>query len=320
MPTTIKGLFENIPLEAMMIENWVRKRLVLVGDNQPLDKALQRLNRHKITSLPIINEQTGNIKGILDSLDIVNYLSTVLDQEAIGPARWDFNLKNTGQLLDMSKNRGSVMSNQSNVYEALKVLAKGEPRVMVIDASCNVHIQEREEENILGLFTQSDIVRFLGANPYWLKLFPDSCKRLSELGIVGNNNEQVITVEQNTPAYEAFKKIAEASTSGVAVVDGQGRIVAHLSASNIRGISRRNFQLLRRPLFEFLQRDRRRGWWTMPVCLNEGDTLEKAVLQFGSTRVHQMYVCDAEGKPKHVVNLTDIVRQFVSVDDQPRSA
>jgi len=55
----------------------------------------------------------------------------------------------------------------------------------------------------------------------------------------------------------------------------------------------------------------------MPVCLKESDTLEKTVLQFGSTRVHQMYVCDAEGKPQHVVNLTDIVRQFLSEEDYP---
>jgi len=317
MPITVKDLFENIPLEAMMIENWVRKRLVLIGDNQPLDKALQRLNRHKITSLPIINEQTGNIKGILDSLDIVNYLSTVLDNEAIGPARWDFNLKNTGQLLENSIHKATVMSNQSNVYEGLKVLSRGHPRLMVIDANVQTHLQDKEEEGILGLFTQSDIVRFLASNPYWLKLHPNSNKKLSELNFWGKNHEQVVTVEQSTPAHLAFKKIAEVNTSGIVVVDGDGRIVAHLSASNIRGISRRNFQLLRRPLYEFLQRDRRRGWWTMPVCLKESDTLEKTVLQFGSTRVHQMYVCDAEGKPQHVVNLTDIVRQFLSEEDYP---
>eukprot|EP01103_Thecamoeba_quadrilineata_P010121 TRINITY_DN20_c0_g1_i1.p1 TRINITY_DN20_c0_g1~~TRINITY_DN20_c0_g1_i1.p1 ORF type:complete len:497 (-),score=88.36 TRINITY_DN20_c0_g1_i1:13-1503(-) len=317
MPTSVKELFENIPLEAMMIENWVRKRLVLIGDNQPLDKALQRLNRHKITSLPIINEQTGNIKGVLDSLDIVNYLSTVLDSEAIGPARWDFNLKNTGQLLENSPNRATVMSNESNVYEALKILSRGQPRLMVIDSEVQTHQQEKEEEGILGLFTQSDIVRFLACNPYWLKLHPKSYKKLSELNFLGNNHEQVVTVDQNTPAHLAFKKIAESNTSGLCVVDSDGRIVAHLSASNIRGISRRNFQLLRRPLFEFLQRDRRRGWWTMPVCLRASDTLEKTVLQFGSTRVHQMYICDASGKPEHVVNLTDIVRQFLSEEDYP---
>jgi len=294
--------------------------LVLIGDNQPLDKALQRLNRHKITSLPIINEQTGNIKGILDSIDIVNYLSTVLDQEAIGPARWDFNLKNTGQLLENSQTRATVMSNQSNVYEALKILSRGQPRLMVVDSNAATHQQEREEEGILGLFTQSDIVRFLASNPYWLKLHPNSSKKLSELDFLANSHEQVVTVEQSTLAHLAFKKIAEANTSGVVVVDGDGRIVAHLSASNIRGISRRNFQLLRRPLYEFLQRDRRRGWWTMPVCLKENDTLEKAILQFGSTRVHQMYICDAEGKPQFVVNLTDVIRQFLSKEDVPSSS
>lgn len=311
MPTSVEELFKNIQLESMMIENWVRKRLVLVGDQQPLDKALQRLNRHKITSLPIISEETGKILGILDSLDIVNYLSTVLDQEAIGPARWDFNLKTTGELLALSKNRGLVMSNQANIYEALGYLSKGVPRIMVVDSDVGPHLQEKEEEGILGLFTQSDVVRFLAANPYWLNLHPLASKKLEELNLFSEPEEHLISVDQNTPAFMAFKLIAEAS-AGVVVVDDDGRIVANLTASNIRGISRRNFQLLRRPLFEFLQRDRRRGWWTMPVCLKLTDTLEKTVLQFGSTKVHQMFICDSYGHPKHTVTLTHILRQFYS--------
>jgi len=314
MPCSIKELFEHIPLEAMMIENWVRKRLVLVGDKQPLDKALQRLNRHKITSLPIINEESGNIKGILDSLDVVNYLCSVLDKEELAPARWDFNLQTTGQLLDMSQKnqKAFVISNNGTMYDGLLQLAKGVPRLMVFDGDCTLHQQEKEEQAILGLFTQSDIVRFLACNPYWLALAPTAQKTLQELGILKNSSEQVISVDQGIPAYQAFKKIADTNSTGIVVNDAKGRIVANLSAANIRGISRRNFQLLRRPLFEFLQRDRRRGWWTMPICIRESDTLEKCILQFGATKVHQMYVCDDNGKATNVVTLTDVLRQFVA--------
>jgi CBS-domain-containing membrane protein len=311
MPCSVKELFEHIPLEAMMIENWVRKRLVLVGDKQPLDKALQRLNRHKITSLPIINEESGNIKGILDSLDVVNYLCSVLDKEDLAPARWDFNLQTTGQLLDMSQKKAFVISNKATMYDGLLQLAKGVPRLMVFDGDCTLHQQEKEEQAILGLFTQSDIVRFLASNPYWLALSPSSQKTLKELGILKNSSEQVISVDQSIPAYQAFKKISDTNSTGIVVNDAQGRIVANLSAANIRGISRRNFQLLRRPLFEFLQRDRRRGWWTMPICIRESDTLEKCILQFGSTKVHQMYVCDDNGKATNVVTLTDVLGHFV---------
>jgi len=285
--------------------------LVLVGDKQPLDKALQRLNRHKITSLPIINEESGNIKGILDSLDIVNYLCSVLDNEEIAPARWDFNLQTTGQLLERSQSKAHVISNTATMYDGLQHLAKGINRLMVIDGKCDFHQQDKEEQAILGLFTQVDIVRFLASNPYWLSLAPESQKTLKELDILNNSSEQLVTVEQSIPAYQAFKKIVDTNSTGIVVNDSQGRIVATLSASNIRGISRRNFQLLRRPLFEFLQRDRRRGWWTMPICVHESDTLEKCILQFCSTKVHQMYVCDDNGKATNVVTLSDVLRQFV---------
>jgi len=315
MPTTLQELFQSIQLETLMIENWVLKRLVLIGNRQPVDKALQRLNRHKITSLPVINETTGKIMGILDALDHVNYLSTILDQEGIGPARWDFNLESIETLLNFSKRKALVMSNSANMYDGLVQLAKGVKRIMVIDGPCELHEQEQEEEGLLGLFTQSDVIRFLGGNPYWLNRFPKSQKTIKELGIVDHPFEEVVSIEQNTPASFGFKKIADTNTSGIAIVDDQGRIVANISATNIRGISRRNFQLLRRPLYEFLQRDRRRGWWTMPICITENDTFEKVVLQFCSTKVHQMFVVDEEGRPKHVVTLTDILRQIVDDRD-----
>jgi CBS-domain-containing membrane protein len=300
----------------MMIENWVHKRLVLVGDNQPLDKALNRLNRHKISALPILSDATGNVKGILDSLDIVNYLSSVLDQQGIAPARWDFNLQTTGQLLDMSQKKAHVISNTANMYEAFQELAKGVPRLLVSDSKCQVHEQQNEEESILGLFTQSDIIRFLSANPYWLSLAPNANKSLSELGLLKNSSEQVISVDQSRPASDAFKKIADTNSSGIVVCDSEGRMVANLSASNIRGISRRNFQLLSRPLFEFLQRDRRRGWWTMPICVRESDSLEKCILQFGATKVHQMFICDDNGMATNVITLTDVLRQFLDQGTQ----
>jgi CBS domain-containing protein len=309
----VKELFEGILLEAMMIENWVRKRLVLVGHNQPLDKALARLNRHKISSVPVINEDTGAIKGILDSLDVVNYLSQVLEQDPIQAARWDFNLRAVSDLLENSKKKTMVMSNSSSMYEALQELSKGRSpphRVMVVDQQCQPHLQSQEEPFILGVFSQTDILRFLGENPYWMNISAKSHKTLKEL-LNNQYFEKVVTIEQTVPAYLGFRKISESDTSGVAVIDGDGRIVANLSASNIRGISRRNFHLMNRPLFEFLQRDRRRGWWTMPITIRENDTLEKAVLQFCASRVHQMYVVDDNGKPTAVITPTDLITHFV---------
>eukprot|EP01103_Thecamoeba_quadrilineata_P016389 TRINITY_DN5466_c0_g1_i1.p1 TRINITY_DN5466_c0_g1~~TRINITY_DN5466_c0_g1_i1.p1 ORF type:complete len:128 (+),score=32.70 TRINITY_DN5466_c0_g1_i1:384-767(+) len=123
------------------------------------------------------------------------------------------------------------MSNQSNVYDALKILSRGILRVMVIDSNVEGHQQEKEEEGILGLFTQSDIIRFLASNPYWLNFVPNSNKKLNELKIFDNLFEKVVLIEQSSPAYLAFKKIAESNSPGLVVVDSDGRVVASLSAN-----------------------------------------------------------------------------------------
>jgi len=294
----------------MRIENGGQKRLVLIGNNQPVDKALARLNRHKISSIPVINEANGNISGLLHSLDVVNYLAQVLAQEPLQPARWDFNLQTTASLLGKSQAPAAVISNSATMNDALQELAKGTQRLMVVDQQCALHVQQQEEQGILGLFTQSDLLNFFGRNPYWLNMAPKATKSLKDL-LSGQYAENVVTIDQTQPAAAGFRKIADSNTSGIAVVDGDGRIVANLSATNIRGINRRNFQLLNRPLYEFLQRDRRRGWWTMPITLRDSDTLEKAVLQFCATKVHQMYIVDSDGKPSAVVTPTDLIKHLV---------
>jgi len=294
-----------------MLENWVQKRLVLIGNQQPLDKGLQRMNRHKITALPVINELNGKIKGVVDNLDIVCYLSKILESEPIGPARWDFNLETCEKLLQFSKNKPMIISNQSNMWDAIQELSKGTKRVMVIDGPCELHQQLGEEEGVLGLFTQSDVIRFLATNPYWLKMSPKARMSLKNLGLLDSPYEKVQTMDQDSSTYLAFKKMAETQTSGLAIVDSDGKMVASLSASNIRGISRRNFQLLNRPVYEFLQRDRRRGWWTMPIYVEESDTLEKIILQFASTKVHQMFLLDQTGRPLSVITLSDVLQQLI---------
>jgi len=241
---------------------------------------------------------------------MVEYLSSLLDLEAMGPARWDFNLQYTGQVLAISQKRAVIISNTSSMYDAFVQLSKGIGRLMVVDCPCEVHDQTEEESGILGMFTQSDIIRFLGQNPYWLQLCSNGLKTLEELGIFQNPFEELVMVDQTQSASFAFKKITETAASGLAVVDSDGKLVAVVTSSNIRGISRRNFQLLRLPLHEFLQKDRSRGWWTMPMFLRRSDTLEKAILQFSSSRVHQMFVLDESGCPKHVVTLTDLLRKL----------
>jgi len=96
------------------------------------------------------------------------------------------------------------------------------------------------------------------------------------------------------------------------LVDNSGKLIANISASNIKGMTRANIQLLYRPLTDFLARDRKRGWWQLPVTTTLDTTLQDVLVQFVAAKVHRMYIVDNEDKPIGEVSISDIVRQLAS--------
>jgi hypothetical protein len=74
---TFSEVLQNITAQRLAYENWTRKKLVLVGANQPVERALSRINTHNILSLPVVDDSNSNgaVIGLLDVLDIISALS-----------------------------------------------------------------------------------------------------------------------------------------------------------------------------------------------------------------------------------------------------
>jgi len=309
----LRMLLENIPLQRLAYENWIRKRLVLVGNNQPLERALSRINKHNILSLPVVdvNSPVGAVIGLLDVLDIVSTVSEAIET-AKRPRRELLMIPISSIMSKEGRSPTYLISTQSTLYHAIYQFSQtGLPRAMIVDRPLpngNMVVEQTNpEDRVVGLLTQSDILRFLAENFMWMKRESIFRHTLEELGL---GKRKPFTVDQSMPAYKAFMEIHRQGRDGVAMVDSSGKIIANLSASNIKGMTRTNFQLVFRPLTVYLSRDRKRGWWQLPVCTTLDTTLEHVILQFVSTKVHRMYIVDAEGKPTGEVNLTDIMQQL----------
>jgi len=204
-----------------------------------------------------------------------------------------------------------LISTQSTLLDAVHHFAiSGIQRVMIVDRPIEQGIvveQTKPEEMVVGLLTQSDLVRFVAENFMWMKREPIFQKTLAELNL---GNRKPVTVEQNVHAYQAFLEIHKNGREGVAMVDANGKLISNVSASNIKGMTRRNYQLLFRPLTQYLARDRKRGWWQLPICTTLDTKLEHVVLQFVAAKIHRMYICDEEGRPTGEVSLTDVMSQL----------
>ena len=64
----------------------------------------------------------------------------------------------------------------------------------------------------------------------------------------------VVTAPWNATALECFKLMRDRNVSALGVVDDAGRLVANLSASDLRRLDRESFRLLALPVAEFISR------------------------------------------------------------------
>jgi CBS domain-containing protein len=83
----------------------------------------------------VLDEDSGKVIGILDVRDIVNYMKEVFDQAATSPSakRWSFVLKNIRELVESRREYPPItVSSGSSLWDGLKELAKGHPRLIVL--------------------------------------------------------------------------------------------------------------------------------------------------------------------------------------------
>jgi CBS-domain-containing membrane protein len=286
--------------------------LVLVGSKQPLERALARIRKHQILSLPVVDESstTGAVIGLLTVLDIVAKLSESTEHSTsytARPQRRDMLFSLISEIMQKSdKQPAYLISTSASLFDAVHHFATtGMQRLMIVDRQFdNIVAQDKPEEMVVGMLTQSDVVRFVAQNFMWMRGEPVFQRTLRELNI---GNRKPIIVNQSILAYQAFLEIHKQGCDGIALIDSTGKLIANISASNIKGLTRRNYQILFRPLSQYLARDRNRGWWHLPVCTTSDTKLETVILQFVATKVHRMYITNDEGKPVGEVSLTDVM-------------
>jgi len=308
-------VLQNITIQRLAYENWTRKKLVLVGANQPVERALSRINTHNILSLPVVDDSNanGSVIGLLDVLDIISALSETWETTG-RPQRREILFTPISEIMSKKKNQATfLVSITTSLSEVIKQFSQtGISRAMIVDRTLEKNFcpQEKPEEMVVGMLTESDLVRFMAENFMWLKREKIFQQTLKELNI---GNRKPITVDQNIQAFQAFLEIHKNGGEGAAMVDSSGKLIANVSASNIKGMTRRNFQLLSRPLIHFLSRDRKRGWWHLPLCTTLDTTLETVVLQFVATKIHRMYIVDNEVKPIGEIGLSDVIKIIASL-------
>jgi len=185
-------------------------------------------------------------------------------------------------------------------------------RFVVVDRILYTPVQEQTfpECKVDGLFSQSDIFRFLAANATWMKNEPLFQKSLSELNIGTTNT---LSIQSREFAGTAFSILRLYKKSSAAVVDALGKLWATLSISDLKGINRKNSYVLDLPLDDFFRHDKKRGWWETPSTVYLDTSLYEAILQFNCSAHHILYVVDKDSRPVGEVSHHDILSKLASL-------
>ncbi|KAJ3269639.1 hypothetical protein HDV01_001155 [Terramyces sp. JEL0728] len=300
---------------------------------------LKALNNSNILSAPIytVDKQTGdNIYiGILSVYDILSFAVF----EEIFDSKKDFQESNLFDYIErkdaceffntpIEKALGSsaeslapwMFYSTDPVSELLSALTTSKQhRVLVVDSDILM-------ESVFGpipltasisLVSQTDLVSFLVNSTVLPKeiLEPILNIQVGTVSILlGQNKAPIVAVLESQTALHGLKTMYMDNLQAVPVINKNGELIANLSASDLRGLNIKNMAKLNKPVFEYLESERRNQKGLMADQLSQVKydvTLEKAIKELQSKKIHRVWVTgDGMDALSGVLSLTDVLHMF----------
>merc|ERR1712130_235620 len=272
-----------------------------IGKNQSIKDIFEVLTENRILSVPIFDK--GKYTRFIDMLDLLVYSIQVIGEDAIRSGYETFKshqgfVASCKELADGShRNPWMAVDIKSSVQHAIDLMNKGHlHRLAVVNP----------DGELSDILTQSSIIRYLYNN---VDDLPNADQTLEELKL---GTSSVHTVPMDRSAYHAFKQIIELNVSGLGVTGSDGKLVANISASDIKKFGYDNYLLSNMflTLDKFLVLDKENGAEIPPVItVTSNDTLRTLLKRFSETRVHRLYIKDGD-ELKGVVAMGDVLTLF----------
>ncbi|KAI9334156.1 hypothetical protein BDR26DRAFT_867455 [Obelidium mucronatum] len=263
---------------------------------------------HNVLTLPITSRAfPEKYVYILSTLDILLYI--VSRQKA-------------GSTLDLSATVESAMTMDAEmesyrVFErdyrdtiesTMLVFAQGLHRALISDAL-------KQKPSIV--LTQSDILNYIHKNVCFKQkdktILSLACfgKTLAELGLVMTSS--VKSMKESETALEGYNRMAHFKLLALPVLSGAGLVVATLSASDLRGLSRETLAFVELPVLEFLKKMNLKADNETTSSLTPADTLLDAINLLVERDVHRLWIVDSVLRPIGVVSQSDVIAAILGI-------
>jgi len=297
---TPKDYLKNTRAESLFPTE--KLKIITVEDSTSVSDGLTELIDNHILSVPVYDNKARRYKAFIDMLDFV----CAIVSSGIGPSKDSFvNLiagsqklkkKNCGMIADSSqRNPFYPVQHDASIGTILDFMVKYKVhRIPIVNV----------DGELVSVITQSHLLSELYKNFSKFDIFS---KRVQDIKLGYKN---VISIRSDAKAIEGFKVIYSKKVSGVAVVDGSGKLVGNLSATDLRNVGG-DINLISRVFWsveEFLKWGPN-GEQAMPkpIYCTPNATVGEAVEVLVRTRTHRIYVIDDSGLPIGVISLGDVL-------------
>jgi len=278
-------------------------QLVVADSTQTVGEVLRLLVENSILSVPVVERGDHSVRfiGFVDILDIEG-LAVKIIEETKSTLHEFFSNPFFEKPIRQAMN--STISYEWKPVEEttnlLEILCAFQGKDLLRPHRLPV---SNGDGRVIGVISQSDLVKMASENMHLLGNKINNT--VEELGVV----HPVIAVRSTAKAIDVLSILFENRIHGVAVVDhSTNKLIANLSASDLRGMRREDLGLFDKTVMEFLQSmNAKRGGMKSPVWCPPRSMLSQVITLLATQNVHRVFIADERQQVIGVVSLSDVI-------------
>jgi len=298
---------ENNPLHKelhkLRLADFSDHELVTVKVNQLVETAVKVMAEKRILSTPVLSANGKEVVGLVDILDIINYIAKVQPDDQSLSANELKSLEVAGRAIAMEEIGNIINASNRDPYIPLHI---NNPVVMALDMFAEgIHrvVCASDDGNIVSSVSQSNIVNWMANHLKEGAMEDMASLTVNQLGL---SNKPVISINLEDTVLAAVDVLNEKGVSALAVISDTGRLVGNYSASDVVGLYKDQFPSFLLTVNEFLEQHSPNSM--NPICVEANTSLGGVVKEMVESKVHRVWVVDGDYKPVSVISMTDLMR------------
>jgi len=303
---------------------------VFVTTETTVENTAKLLAKKNFRSAPVYDDHEGRFVGFIDEMDILEYAviyahhaleKKELKADHLRDKYSHFNkeelesfslhvgeVKSILKLPGAERRRIFVFQSNARLSNAMKILKDNE-RVLV------EHVIKPYDNGVFigrlmnkihritqhKICSQTDVLRYIVQHSRELK--EDVLNSLKVKDV--NTDQSLVTITVEDRAIDGFLKMLESKADACAILDNQGKIVATLSASDLRGMTDDNLKNILLPVMEFLPS--MTGSKSSPLTCFENDQLVVVMKKILKASTRRCWLVDNQFRPIRLISMGKII-------------